>query len=215
MGPLVLGGVWLSPRSESKLLSLGVRDSKSFGSSQKAREQRKRIADHIRAVADCFIIAYAGAEAIDRRVWKHELNQLEREMCTAVIRKGPCADVIIADGNRLFAPLQRSFEQLKAYDKAEIRFPAVAAASILAKTARDEAVEAMLRPFSDELGPIHGNGYPNAGTARFFRSFKARYGCLPPGVRISWRWSVLKALRGFDNLGKVGERDPQCCHVEF
>jgi ribonuclease HII len=196
IGPLVLCGVWVKKRSERRLLELGVRDSKAFGSTATAREQRHQIARQIREVVHSVTLLTADAGEVDRHVVRGELNRMERELARAIIDSGPPARGIVADGARLFGPLQRDFPTLEAVDRADQHSPAVAAASILAKVERDRRFEEIVAPFQDELGPIRGGGYVNKGTEAFLRGHVARYGGLPGETRRSWSWAVLEELVG-------------------
>jgi ribonuclease HII len=62
----------------------------------------------------------------------------------------------------------------------------VAAASILAKDARDAAFARIAAHYESEFGPVTGGGYINAATYRFIDAYRERYGELPPEARKSW-----------------------------
>lgn len=195
VGPLVLCGVWLSPRAEAGLKTLGVRDSKAFGSTETARARREQLAHQIREVAAHVTVLVADAAEVDRRVERQELNQMEQELARAVIESGPPARRIVADGARLFGPLCPDFPRLRAVDHADATCLAVAAASILAKVERDARYQAIIDPLQQALQqPIQGGGYANAATAAFLRAHARRFGRLPDEVRRSWTWDVIQEL---------------------
>jgi len=194
IGPLVMCGVWVTRSRQHKLTEIGVRDSKSFGSSERARQRRKQIANHIRTLASSVVLICVDANAVDRRVRLGELNLLEQELAETIITAGPPARQIIADGARLFSPLKAAHSHLRAIDKADISAPAVAAASIFAKVERDQRVEEIMAQFETDFGPIQGGGYVNKNTEQFLRAYFERHRQLPPGVRKSWDWSVLRDL---------------------
>jgi ribonuclease HII len=194
LGPMVLAGVWLDDEQQRALRSLGVRDSKSFGSGPRAKQRRSALAREIKRLARTRVQVISAAE-IDRWVEGKGLNQLEQSVALEIIAEGPCASEIVADGRVLFEPLCRHYPQLKALDRADCHHLGVAAASLVAKAERDEALDQLLAPWSETFGPIGGGGYPNAGTASFLRAFARRYGTLPPLVRQSWSWPVLDVLR--------------------
>ena len=194
IGPLVICGVWLQTSRQKKLLEMGVRDSKAFGSSARAQKRRAQLAAYIRQQASGVVLLSVDAAEVDRRVRLGELNLLEQELACAIISQGPLARKIIADGARLFSPLRATFPQLSARDGADSTSPAVAAASILAKVERDALYQNIVEPWEQELGPIAGGGYANSATAAFLRAYFARYGQLPPEVRRSWSWSVLQEI---------------------
>lgn len=194
IGPLVLCGVWIRPKHEHKLTELGVRDSKAFGSSRRGQLRRRQLAAQIREVASCVVLLTVDAAEVGRRVRLGELNLLEQELALAIIGAGPKTRRIVADGERLFGPLAETYPQLRALDYADQDHPCVAAASIVAKVERDQQYDLIVSQFEDELGPIRGGGYANRNTAAFLQAYFDRHGQLPPGVRESWSWSVLRDL---------------------
>ena len=62
----------------------------------------------------------------------------------------------------------------------------MAAASIVAKDARDRAFAVIARRYAEEFGEIRGGGYLNAATRRFLEAYEERYGALPPEARRTW-----------------------------
>jgi len=194
IGPLVLAGVLLPATRQRKLLELGVRDSKAFGSTRRAQIRRAQLAAQIREAADRCVVLVVDAVEVDRRVRLGELNLLEQELASAVIDSLPSAGRIVADGERLFAPLRERFPQLSARDGADEKHACVAAASILAKVERDARFHEIVSRFEVELGPVRGGGYPNQETAAFLRAYYERFGQLPDDVRSSWSWEVLREL---------------------
>lgn len=194
IGPLVLCGVWVRRRQLKTLVEIDVRDSKSFGSSSQARLRRRQLAGQIRSLAAHVCLLCVDAAEVDRRVRLGELNLLERELASAIIQSGPNAKRIIADGERLFGPLAETHPGLKAINKADQISPVVAAASIIAKDERDRRFDEIVCGLEEEFGPIKGGGYANPATAAFIKAYFDRNGTLPPQVRRSWSWSVLRDI---------------------
>ena len=74
---------------------------------------------------------------------------------------------------------------IRAEHGADETYPVVAAASILAKVARDNHVTAL----ESEYGSV-GSGYPSDSTTRqFLREFVREHDCLPACARESWQTS--------------------------
>jgi len=74
--------------------------------------------------------------------------------------------------------------------KADDIYPVVSAASILAKTKRDEEVQKIAQELEKRLNLPLGSGYPaDPITKRFFSSWYEKYGKLPPHTRHSWNTS--------------------------
>lgn len=195
IGPLVLCGLWVQCSRLPGLVRLNLRDSKAYGSSPSARRIRAKLALRIREHCHQITFLIIGAQEVDRRVEKGELNQLEQELAQTLIYSGPCCQKIHADGEKIFGPLQKKFPQLHAQDKADSLVPVVAAASILAKVERDDQFNKLTQRFdNEEWGPVKGQGYPNPATAQFLGAYMKRYGTLPSDVRRSWCWPPLQSL---------------------
>jgi len=208
IGPLTLCGVWVTDHGQRALSKLGVKDSKAFGSGDRARQERARLASEIRDIAAHLVLTCVDAAEVDRRVRLGELNLLEQELATAVIEDGPPADRIVADGERLFAPLAQQYPQLRARNQADRTSPAVAAASIVAKAERDALFADIAARYEPEFGPLRGGGYINPATEAFLLAYFDRHRDLPPEVRRSWSWRVIIDLERV-MAGKKPWRPPQ------
>lgn len=188
LGPMVLAAVGVTPESAKALSQAGVVDSKSFGSGQKAKDLRAELSDAIRQIADVYAVEEVAVDTIDEHVFRGGLNVLEREVAHRLLTtvKAPRNANIICDGARLFAPMRRDWPELVAVDKGESAHVSVAAASILAKHARDQAFAAIAARYEAQFGEIRGGGYVNAATRRFLAAYEDVHGTLPPEARKSW-----------------------------
>ena len=196
IGPLVLAVVWFDQAGRAALSQLDIRDSKAFGSSPKARTTRSDLAQRIRDLAKGWSFALASAREVDLALAAEGLNALERRLAKRLLSDLPGDCRIVADGQRIFAPLTREFSNVLAENKADAAYLEVSAASILAKAERDRLLLEILQAYERDFGPITGMGYPNRGTEAFLRRFHAQRGRLPEQVRRSWNWSVLLELSG-------------------
>ncbi len=146
-GPLMAGAVALSP--DPALRPQGLRDSKKL-----SEARREALAEEIRAKALFWAVAEASAAEVDA------LNPLQASM-TAMRRAVESLGVdrpiacILIDGNRLPKGLPAPAEAIVGGDDLE---ESIAAASILAKTARDRVMRdlAKLHP---EYGWERNKGY--------------------------------------------------------
>jgi ribonuclease HII len=186
LGPLVMAGVALKPRRSAALTRAGVADSKKFGAGREAHEKRKALAERIRNEADHYDVHVIEVVEIDRRVRQNQLNVLEREVATVIIERAPACRRIVLDGERMFAPLRERFPHAESHNNGESAHVAVAAASILAKVARDDHFFAIAERYEAEFGKIEGGGYENVHTRTFLERYVAVYGRLPPEARHSW-----------------------------
>lgn len=207
LGPMVLACVALEPDAAASLTERGVTDSKRFGAGDKAHAARQALGEHIRACARHAAVVVIEVAEIDARTRLHELNRLEQEQALALLLGVPAirdpGTHVAADGARIFAPLREHLPHLVAEDQADANHVAVAAASILAKVARDEAWGAICARYRDEFGDhlqgYAGGGYLNDATRRFLRAYCERYRCVPPEGRQSWPWDFV-----VDILGEAG-----------
>jgi ribonuclease HII len=126
---------------------VGLADSKALSAAQ-----REALAQTIRTRALGWAVASATVEEIDA------MNILQATMLAmqrAVARLGLVADEVLVDGNR--CP-QVAFP-VRAVVRGDALIPAISAASILAKTARDAAMLELHREYP-EYGFDRHKGYP-------------------------------------------------------
>lgn len=156
-GPVVAAAVMLDPGKPIE----GLRDSKKL--SARARE---RLADEIRNNAAAWCVAEASVAEIDR------LNILQATMlamqrAVAGLQRPP--DEVWVDGNRCPEWAWRSQAVVKGDDKVA----SIAAASILAKTARDHFMCRLHQEF-----PAYGfDRHMGYGTAAHLAALKAHGAC--------------------------------------
>jgi ribonuclease HII len=185
-----MAAVVLDSAAARALTRAGLADSKKFGVGAEARARRAAMAVMIRARATFVELEVISAEVIDRRVDKGELNVLERECASRLIRAAPSCARIVADGARMFNPLRDEFPELRAYDRGESRHASVAAASVVAKDERDRQFARIAERWHADFGPLEGGGYINDATRAFLRAYRDRHGDLPPETRRSWNCAL-------------------------
>lgn len=187
IGPMVVAGVLVREERLGELVSMGVKDSKML-----APKRRERLATEIRGVIDGSRLEIIPAHKIDEGRMVRSLNEIEAVAMARILEalKPDHAQVgsvdVVCDRFRsmILSQMSRRIE-IESSHHAEERFPAVAAASIVAKVARDEAVASLRREYGD-----FGSGYPSdAKTRSFIKRWYEREGSLPPIVRKSWKTS--------------------------
>jgi ribonuclease HII len=196
IGPLVVAGVLIEERRSSDLVDLGVRDSK-----QLSPRKRETLAAEIKAVARKWAYFDLQPWAIDKvveRAQKYKkLNYLEAMAMARVIRDlrpdrayvDPADVVAERYGEQMLKALPWKPE-LVCEKKADVKYPVVSAASILAKVRRDSIV-AELR----EMHGDFGSGYPSDWrTVEFLESLLGGTDVPPLFVRRSWS-TVRRMLR--------------------
>jgi ribonuclease HII len=187
-GPLI-GPMFMAlcvSSSPGKLIDLGVADSKSFGSGEGARRARRRICFDLFSHCEIRWIQVPAA-VIDVAVAVGPgLNELERQAALSLLGQVRSPARIVADGKTLFSPLMACFPQMIAVNGADRDYPEVAAASIVAKTFRDDWMLAYERFARSRGFDLRGGGYPNAPTRTFIQAWETRYKESPPHLRKSW-----------------------------
>ena len=211
LGPMVLACVALDAAATDALQALGVTDSKRFGAGPKAHAIRSALVDEIHTRARHVEIWVVEVDEIDARTRRGELNRLEQEVALQLLGRAPTAARIIADGERIFAPLGHHYPHLRAENKADQSCIAVAAASLCAKVRRDQLwheIKARYEAeFAEHLTGFAGGGYLNAATRCFLRAYCARYRRIPPEGRASWPWDFVAELLEAEPSGP-GARTP-------
>ncbi len=189
LGPLVVAGVLIDERNQSKLLELRVKDSKLL-----SRRRREQLAKEIKNIAvDVHVIRLSPAEidkVVNRRRKLHKLNRLEAQTMAKII-DALRPDVAIVDASDVLAERYKqhiaeclSFPvQIVSEHKADRNYPVVSAASIIAKVERDHQI--------DKLKALHGDigsGYmADQKTKTFLETVAKRHDVYPDLVRCSWK----------------------------
>ena len=189
IGPLVIAGVSLNEKDLPKLMEIGVKDSKLL-----SPYRREELAIQVKALAQIYHIVFLSPNEIDivveskRRL--HKLNRLEAKAMAKVITILK-PDVTYVDASDVLADRfgEHISENLNfkpkiiSEHKADLTYPIVSAASILAKVERDYVIS--------QLQKKHGNmgcGYPSdPNTIKFLENWIIKFGSYPDFVRKSWK----------------------------
>lgn len=201
MGPLVVSGVTLD--DESQLTGMGVKDSKRL-----SPVRRQEIAQKIRAIADVHTIEVP-AEEIDVLRDEMTLNEIEVNLFSSVLdRLRPAVayvDSVDVNSDRFGKDIRRRLDfdiEIVSKHKADDLYPIVGAASIIAKTTRDNEIEKI----KTEIGQEIGSGYPSDPiTMDFLEKWIRENHDSPPHTRRSWettkrimRRASIKELNEFE-----------------
>ncbi len=198
LGQMVLAAVVLDTKTAAALSKAGLADSKSYGSGKKAKRIRAELAAKVQELALFVAVEVVDVTEVDRRVRLSELNVLERECASRMIERAPRAHRIVADGERLFAPLKTQYPHLEALNNGESAHASVAAASVVAKTRRDELFALIQERYTPEFGRFEGGGYVNAATKRFLCAYAEKHREIPPEARLSWPFEYLREILSDD-----------------
>jgi ribonuclease HII len=171
------------------LVRIGACDSK-----QLTPKKREILAKQIKTIVTKYELIVLPAEDIDDLRKTMTLNELEVFAFSKIIEKLK-PDVCYVDaadvneqrfGKDILARL--SFQpQMISQHKADERYPIVGAASILAKTTRDEHIRRIAQELEPRLGIPLGSGYPaDPVTKKFLEAWVKQFKALPPHARQSW-----------------------------
>jgi len=199
IGPLVIAGVMV--RDETVLRELGVKDSK-----QLARSQRKAFLQQIKEVAviETSIISHAD---IDTQRSGKSLNVIEaRAFADVIERLGPeivyldSADVIPSRFSEMVTGYLSWKPVIICEHRADVSYPVVSAASIVAKEFRDTLMDRIEK----EIGRPVGSGYASDPvTINFIRSWIEENGDLPPYTRRTW--ATARRMLSQSRISKLSE----------
>ncbi len=197
IGDMFIAGIVLSKNTLNKLSVMGVKDSKKLSPSR-----RKELFPKIISVAKAIMVLRYGPQLID----KINLTSLTLKgfinILASVRKMGLCVERVYIDAiNSRQAPnIIRKYmpkgSKLTYEIKADEKYVAVSAASIIAKYLRDTHVELMRNYYGD-----FGSGYPSdPKTIKWLEGVLLNNNIneLPPIVRRSW-----KTLRKFLTEGTM------------
>ena len=143
-GPVCAAAVILHPQR----VPGGLDDSKRL-----SEAQREQLAPRIQGLALCWSVAWASAAEIDRvNILQASLLAMHR----AVVGLESCPSLVLVDGNRCPRNLPCPARAIVGGDALE---PAISAASILAKVARDQVMR-QLHELHPDYGFARHKGYP-------------------------------------------------------
>jgi len=188
IGPLVVAGVTFE--DDSELIEYNVRDSKKI-----TPKRREALAGKIKEISVNYEILIIPASDIDDMRKVMTLNEIEVNAFIKVIKKlkPETCYVDSADvnekrfGRDILSGLSFKSDIISEHKADEI-YPIVGAASILAKTKRDEEVKKIEQKLENMLDLSLGSGYPaDPITQKFLKEWVNKFGKLPPHTRHSWK----------------------------
>jgi ribonuclease HII len=188
LGPLVIAGITV--HDDARLQMIGVKDSKKL-----TAEKREMLAAKIQDISNAIEVVIISASDIDDMRKVMTLNEIEVHGFTKVIKKlkpDSCfVDAADVNETRFGNDIKRLLPkntQIISKHKADDIYPVVSAASIIAKTRRDQEVRHIEQELSKRLDMPLGSGYPaDPITQHYLRTWVETYGKLPPHTRHSWK----------------------------
>jgi ribonuclease HII len=187
VGSMFIGGFMIKEEDLDSLEELGVKDSKKLSDGK-----RERLRERIEEYGEAFCMEFT-AEEIDSMSEEMTINDIEVQGFSQVLSRAdpdkvymdlpePDAQSFIDKVSRA-ANTDTSEMEFIAGHGADDSFPVVSAASIVAKSAREEHV----RNLKEKYGYDFASGYPHdEPTIEFLKTFLQQEGRLPEEARRSW-----------------------------
>ena len=154
IGPMVIGGVLINEEDSDKLKALGVKDSKLL-----SPKQREALYPKIKKIAKDHVILKISAKEIDELRKTTNLNRIEAEKMAQII-KAMKADKAYVDApqvstekfKNILLNLAKNKTEIIAENYADLKYPVVSAASIIAKVERDREIEKIKKIVGFDFG---------------------------------------------------------------
>ncbi|MBU2100597.1 ribonuclease HII [Candidatus Micrarchaeota archaeon] len=185
-GPMVLAVCSIHKKDEEKLSELGVKDSKLL-----SPKERERQFFQIKSIVQEFNSVHVNPKEIDVLRDRKSLNEIEAMRIGLLLnslKEKP--EIVFVDSpdnkqENFSVRIKKylSFDCIiKSEHKADLNYPIVSAASIIAKVERDFEIKKL----AEKFGEI-GSGYPgDEVTVKFLSSWMECNDCLPDFARSSW-----------------------------
>ncbi len=193
IGPLVMAVALIDKNDEQKLIDIGVKDSKLLSPSERESQFPK-----VKEALLEFLSVHVSPEEIDSMVGKRGLNELEAMHAAKLLNSLKTKpDVVYVDSpDVVMAEFAQRIQKYISFPvkiisehKADLNYPIVSAASIIAKVERDGAIAKI----SAQFGSV-GSGYPgDAATITFLKKYFLDNSKVPWFVRGSWQ--TIKVLQ--------------------
>lgn len=177
IGPLVMAAVNIDSEKEFLLKEIGVKDSKLL-----SPKQREELFPRVKELALSFEIIILTNKDVDDALRSEDLNLNWLEAITSVRLINalkPQKAILDCPSNNISAYANYVKERLDdkgleilAEHKADVNYPVVSAASILAKVTRDRLIEDIKK----KIGIDFGSGYPSdPKTKEFLANYYDKY----------------------------------------
>jgi ribonuclease HII len=187
IGSMFIGGFMVDEKYLDDVEDLGVKDSKKLSD-----KKRESLAKKLRKKGKPFLKEITASE-IDELREVMTLNEIEIQGFTDVIERSDADKIIVdlpePDGDRFIRKMKKElpakFENRDfiAEHEADDNFPIVSAASIIAKSARENHIDQLKKKYGYDFK----SGYPHdSPTIEFLEKYVEEKGGLPKETRESW-----------------------------
>jgi len=186
IGSMFIGGFLVDESDLDELEELGVKDSKKLSD-----KKRESLREKIDSIGETFLKEVTASDIDDLREVM-SLNEIELKGFADLIDRAE-ADKVFMDlpepnAERFIGKVKDLMDsstdaEFTAEHGADDTFPVVSAASIVAKSARENHVEELKKKYGYDFK----SGYPHdSPTIEFLEKYLEEYGELPEETRLSW-----------------------------
>ncbi len=185
IGPMVMCGVLIDEEDQEKLRSIGAKDSKLL-----TPKTREMLFGQITAMVKKYELVVVSQKEIDNALLDPalNLNKLEAITSAKIINKLNPDKVLVdcpSNNTKAYASYLREHLANKSMEiiaehKADVKYPVVSAASILAKVTRDREIEKI----KERIGIDFGSGYPSDEKTQLF--LRKNWDRFPEIFRQTW-----------------------------
>ncbi len=193
LGPMVLAVATIEEENEPLLKEMGAKDSKQI-----PLEERERLYPLIQSKLCAYKTFHLSASEMDSLMERLSLNEIEAMKIGYLLNEleEKPALVYVDSPDPLASNFAKRIHNYLSYSpkiiaehKADVNYPIVSAASILAKVERDNEIKKIQSEFS-EFGNI-GSGYSHdERTITFIQNYLKKTNELPPYARKKWETNV-------------------------
>ncbi len=204
LGPMCVAGVLLDEKKLDALSEIGVKDSK-----QLTAKKREILAVEIEKLVDRYFILEVSPFQIDELRKIMTMNEI-MVVCYAKVLEELKPDHAFVDAADVIADrfgenIRKKYAkeiEITSEHNADVKYPIVSAASILAKVRRD----ALVKELEMNAGVEIGSGYPaDPKTISFLEDWIQEYGSLPDFARSSWETSKKLVEKFNKNQKRISE----------
>lgn len=193
IGPMVLAVAVIPSEKEDVLHELGARDSKQI-----VESERERLYPLMKETLSHYATYHLSAPEMDALMERDSLNEIEAMKIGSLLNDLPVKpDLVYVDSpDPLASNFARRIENYLSYKpkivaehKADVNYPIVSAASILAKVERDDVIKSLQKKYHS-FGDI-GSGYSHdERTITFLKKYLEQHQTLPDCARQKWGTNV-------------------------
>ena len=187
LGPMVIAVAVIEKDDEEQFVEMGVKDSKLL-----TRDQRNEYFPKIKAMVKEYGSVHIEAMELDELMERKSLNEIEAMKIGKMLNELKIKPELVFVDSPDFVEsnfgerIQRYLNfktQIRSEHKADINYPVVSAASVIAKVERDFVIDKL----AEEFG-FMGSGYSHdVNTIKFIESWLNTHGSLPFFARKQWQ----------------------------